>query len=126
MERNNVVGSDTSSHTVTDTNAAIHTSPSKPAHWRLVFSHSLVTEAVLNHKYHGAGTDDDPYAVDFIPHDPRNPMGFSMLKKWTLTLLVAFATLCVSFASSAYTGDLEQVIAEFGCSDEIATLGLSL
>ncbi|MCJ1438100.1 MFS siderochrome iron transporter 1 [Xylographa pallens] len=120
------MGSDTSSHTLTDTNVDIPRRPSKPAHWRLVFSHSLVTEDVLNHKYHGAGTDDDPYVVDFIPHDPRNPMGFSMLKKWTLTLLVAFATLCVSFASSAYTGDLQQVIEEFGCSDEVATLGLSL
>ncbi|MCJ1285899.1 MFS siderochrome iron transporter 1 [Xylographa opegraphella] len=125
MEGNNME-SETSSHTVNDADAAISTHSSKPAHWRVVFSHSLVTDAVLTHKHRGAGTDDDPYVVDFIPHDPRNPMDFSMLKKWTLTLLVAFATLCVSFASSAYTGDLEQVIGEFGCSDEVATLGLSL
>ncbi|KAI4132771.1 MAG: hypothetical protein LQ347_002454 [Umbilicaria vellea] len=97
-----------------------------PAHWRVVASHSLITAAVLNHRYDGAGTEEDPYVVDFIPDDPRNPMGFSNLKKWTITLLVAFATLAVSFVSSAYTGGVEQIIRQFGASQEVVTLGVSL
>ena len=118
--------SETSSHTFTEAAGSTHSKPAQPAHWRVVASHSLLTEAVLNHHYRGAGTEDDPYVVDFIPHDPRNPMGFSMAKKWAITILVAFATLAVAFVSSAYTGGIEQVISQFGCSDEVATLGVSL
>lgn len=116
--------SETSSHTLTEP-GPFH-EDYNPAHWRVVASHSLVTSAVLNHRYDGAGTEQDPYVVDFIPDDPRNPMAFSLLKKWTITLLVAFATLAVSFVSSAYTGGVEQIIRQFGASQEVVTLGVSL
>ena len=53
-------------------------------------------------------------------------MGFSMVKKWSITLLVAIATLAVAFVSSAYTGGINQIIEQFGTSDEIVTLGVSL
>ena len=64
--------------------------------------------------------------VEFIPNDPRNPMGFPMLQKWSITLLVAVATLAVSFASSAYSGGVDQIIMTFGVSDEVVVLGISL
>lgn len=64
--------------------------------------------------------------VEFIPHDPQNPMLFSPLKKWSLTVLVGLATLAVSFNSSAYSGGAQQVIREFGVSTEVFTLGISL
>lgn len=126
-----MMDSETSSHTITEPDGSgDHTKHNvktvKSSHFRIVASHSLITHAVLHHNYRGAGTDDDPYVVDFIPNDPRNPMGWTMLKKWIITLLVAVATLCVSFASSAYTGSIQQVIEEFQCSAEVATLGLSL
>ncbi|MCJ1360589.1 MAG: MFS siderochrome iron transporter 1 [Icmadophila ericetorum] len=101
-------------------------SSNKPSHFHIVASHSLITPAVLAHKYEGSGTEDDPYIVEFIPNDPRNPMGFGQVKKWSITLLVAFATLAVAFVSSAYTGGIEQIIEQFGASDEIVTLGVSL
>lgn len=53
-------------------------------------------------------------------------MGFPMWKKWAITLLVAFATLALAFVSSAYTGGIEQIIEEFGASEEVVTLGVSL
>ncbi len=96
------------------------------SHWRIVASHSLVTPAVLNYSYAGCGTEDEPYLVEFIPDDPRNPMLFSMWKKWTLTILVAIATLAVSFASSAYIGGVRQIIGDFAASQEVAILGVSL
>jgi Major Facilitator Superfamily len=99
---------------------------SRPHHFRLVFSHALVTPAVLHHKYEGSGTEEDPYVVDFIENDPRNPMTFSAVKKWSLTMIVAFATLAVAFVSSAYSGAVEQIIIEFGASQEVVTLGISL
>ncbi len=95
-------------------------------HWRLVVSQSLVTNEVLNHPYKGSGTEADPYVVEFIPHDPRNPMNLPEWKKWFLTVTVAFATLAVAFVSTAYTASITQVIEEFHCSQEIATLGVSL
>lgn len=95
-------------------------------YWKVVASHSLVTPEVLHYRYDGSGTTKDPYNVEFIPRDPRNPLGFSMFKKWTITMLIAFATLAVSFASSAYSGGVAEIMQEFKCSEEIATLGISL
>jgi MFS family permease len=46
--------------------------------------------------------------------------------KWSITQLVAVATLAVAFVSSAYTGGLDKVIVEFGVSQEVVTLGVSL
>ena len=85
-----------------------------------------MTPEVLNHRYAGSGTEDDPYVVEFIPHDPRDPMSFGQVKKWTITILVAIATLAVAFVSSAYSGGTRQIIEEFQCSTEVATLGISL
>ncbi|KIW92621.1 uncharacterized protein Z519_06468 [Cladophialophora bantiana CBS 173.52] len=101
-------------------------SSTKVSHWHLVVSQSLVTEEVLNHRYKGSGTDEDPHIVEFIPSDPRNPMNFPDWKKWALTLSVAFATLAVAFVSTAYTASIKQIIEAFGCSQEVATLGVSL
>ncbi|KAK5940942.1 hypothetical protein PMZ80_006219 [Knufia obscura] len=98
----------------------------KVPHWRLVWSQTLVTDAVLNHQYKGSGTEDDPYLVEFIPNDPRNPMEFSQVKKWFIVMTVAFATLAVAFVSSAYSGATRQIITEFQISQEVATLGISL
>lgn len=119
--------SSTSTLTTNDVESQKHAPLSKSVpHWRLVASQTLITDEVLNHPYKGSGTDDDPFIVEFIPFDPRNPMEFSQWKKWFLTLIVAFATLAVAFVSSAYTASVKQIIAEFGCSEEVATLGVSL
>ena len=98
----------------------------KPSHFQLVFSQSLVTPEVLHHHYAGAGTDADPYVVEFIENDARNPMTFSQPKKWVITLLNSVAALAVTFVSSAYSGAVEQVIEEFHVSQEVVTLGISL
>lgn len=95
-------------------------------HWRLVASQTLITDEVLNHKYKGSGTTEDPYIVEFIRHDPRNPMEWSRSKKWFITMTMAIATLAVSFVAAAFSGGVKQVIDEFHCSQEVATLGISL
>jgi multidrug resistance protein len=98
----------------------------KVPHWRLVASQTLITDAVANYPYNGSGTEDDPYIVEYIPDDPRNPMEFSQIKKWFITLTVAIATLAVAFVSSAYSGGADEVIQTFGVSQEVYTLGVSL
>ena len=100
--------------------------PRRPAHWKLVTSHSLVTKEVLDYGYNGSGTEDDPYVVEFIPDDPRDPMNFPESLKWTITILCAVATLAVTFVSSAYSGGVRQLIVAFDSSEEVILLGISL
>ncbi|KAM0173769.1 hypothetical protein ACHAPC_010266 [Botrytis cinerea] len=98
----------------------------KARHWELVFDQIHVTPEVLNYPYKGSGTEQDPFVVEFIPGDRRNPMNFPMLKKWTITILLAFATLAVSFVSSAYSGGVKEIIETFNVGSEVVTLGVSL
>ncbi|KAL8945257.1 MAG: hypothetical protein Q9211_000216 [Gyalolechia sp. 1 TL-2023] len=117
-----------SSGTLTEPESSRKSKP--PPYFHIVASHvpnsSLVTSEVRSHHYFGAGTEDDPYVVDFLPDDPRNPMGFSMVRKWTITLLVAVVTLAVAFCSSAYSGGIAQIVREFHTSQEVAVLGLAV
>lgn len=118
--------SDTSSNTLTEVDATSMSQQKKPSHWQIVSSHALLSPPVLNHHYRGSGTDEDPYRVEFIQNDHRDPMNFPQWKKWAITLLVAFATLAVAFVSSAYTGGVEQIITDLHTSEEVVILGVSL
>ncbi|EOD47103.1 putative mfs multidrug protein [Neofusicoccum parvum UCRNP2] len=99
--------------------------PRSIPHWKLVVDQALVTPEVLNWKYDGSGTPEDPYVVKWIENDPRNPMTWSKTYKYSISVTMAFATLAVAFCSSAYSGELTGLIVEFGMSQEVATLGLS-
>ncbi|KAH6676857.1 major facilitator superfamily domain-containing protein [Plectosphaerella plurivora] len=98
----------------TDNTAVPAALPKKLPYWRLVIDRAGITEDVLHHDYEGSGTREDPYVISWIPHDPRDPMG------WTL------ATLAVALVSSAYSGGVAEIIAEFDISSEVAILGVSL
>ncbi|KAL3472747.1 major facilitator superfamily domain-containing protein [Aspergillus californicus] len=94
--------------------------------FRMVFEQGVVTQEIIDHKYAGSGTEEDPYSVVWIPNDPRNPMEFSATIKWFLTGMAAIATLAVALVSSAYSGGVAEIEAEFGIGSEVATLGISL
>jgi MFS family permease len=83
-------------------------------------------ERIVEAKYRGSGTVGDPFVVQWLDHDPENPKSYSNLFKWLMTFLLAFMTLCVSLASSAYTGAAGLIIPDFQCSREVFLLGLSL
>ncbi|KAI9728727.1 MAG: hypothetical protein M1828_002833 [Chrysothrix sp. TS-e1954] len=100
--------------------------PKPLPHFKQVFDQGAVTSAVLDWHYDGSGTEEDPFIVTWIDHDPRNPMLYASYKKWLLVLLVAFATLAVAFVSSAYSGGVNEIIEQFGASEEVAVLGISL
>lgn len=91
-----------------------------------VWDQGVVTDEIKNYDYSGSGTDDDPYIVEWIEDDPRNPMTYPTWVKWALVQLVAVATLAVAFVSSAYSGGVAQIMQEFGSSSEVNTLGISL
>ncbi|BDD54389.1 hypothetical protein MAP00_000009 [Monascus purpureus] len=94
--------------------------------YRMVFDQGALTQEVIDRKYAGSGTEDDPYAVVWIPNDPRNPMEFSATIKWFLTSMAAIAALAAALVSSAYSGGITEIEVEFGIDSEVATLGVSL
>ena len=120
------MSSNSSSETLTNVNTNASTKTNRSSHWQILTTHTSISPDVLNHHYPGSGTEDDPYRVEFLPGDERDPQNFSGLKKWSITLLVAVATLAVAFVSSAYTGGVNQIITGFDTSDEVVVLGVSL
>jgi MFS family permease len=100
-------------------------SPTVPL-YRLIVSRSLVTDEVLNHQYNGSGTAEDPYRVEWLENDHRNPLLFPSWIKWLITFLMSVATLSTSFSSSALSGASPQIIAEFKSSKELTIADTSL
>ena len=98
--------------------------PTQLSHFAQVLSQAGITQDVEAFDYKGSGTEEDPYIVEWIPQDPRNPMHYSTAKRWAITGIVAIATLAVALVSSAYSGGAKEVIEEFGCSQEVFTLGI--
>ncbi|KAF2157659.1 MFS general substrate transporter [Myriangium duriaei CBS 260.36] len=98
----------------------------KISHWTMVADQGVITPEVRDYPYKGSGTAEDPYLVEWIPNDPRNPQLFSPLKKWTITALVAIATLAVAFVSSAFSGGVQEILIQFHASYEVGVLGISL
>ncbi|KAF2632041.1 MFS general substrate transporter [Macroventuria anomochaeta] len=96
------------------------------SHWKMILDQGVVTNEIVNWEYEGSGTEEDPYAVEWLPNDPRNPMTFAKTKKWIMAIAVANSVLVVSFCSSAFSGGIQQIMIEFGVSQEIVTLGVSL
>ncbi|KAH0489765.1 hypothetical protein TgHK011_001264 [Trichoderma gracile] len=76
--------------------------------------------------YDGAGTTSDPVIVEFYSDDPENPMNFPPMKKWFIILIVTISVFAVTLTSSAYSGSADEVLAEFQCSTELFSLGISL
>lgn len=96
------------------------------SYFRQLIDQAGVTQSVIDHQYPGKGTDESPYVVDFLAEDSYNPLTFSETRKWTIMLIQATATLAVSFASSAYSGGVREIIMDFGVSQEVVILGVSL
>jgi hypothetical protein len=91
---------------------------------KIVFSDAILTKEVIEHPYNGSGTDDDPYIVRWLENDALDPKNYSLVIKWSLTQILAFSFLCVSFLSSAYTGGIAEIEAKFGGSSALNSLGV--
>lgn len=68
--------------------------PTRVSHWRLVREPALVTREIVTHDWKGEGTTDDPYLIDFIPNDPRNPV--STRKKGSVSSMYIKRYVCPS------------------------------
>ncbi|CAG5188939.1 uncharacterized protein ALTATR162_LOCUS12063 [Alternaria atra] len=95
-------------------------------HFQRVFNQGVLNNDIINYPYRGSGTENDPFLVTWIDNDPGNPMNYSDAMKWSITMLVAIATLAVAFVSSAYSGGVAEILEEFQISQIVGTLGISL
>ncbi|KAI1214617.1 MFS general substrate transporter [Annulohypoxylon truncatum] len=64
--------------------------------------------------------------VTFVPGDPENPKNWSKAYKWYCTMVVAVTCFVVAFSSSVVTADIVGVADEFGVSEEVALLSITL
>jgi MFS family permease len=87
---------------------------------------SQIRDEVLHHRWEGAGTHEDPYLVEFLPGDLENPKNFSEARKWFYTFAVTLSVFNVTFLSSAYSGTVKELKAEFKSSEEAILAGISL
>ena len=60
------------------------------------------------------------------PEDPENPMNWPKTRKYTVTILYAVITFCLTFSSSAFSTATIVTAELFGVSTEVMTLGTSL
>ena len=107
-------------------NADIESGREGIPHFKMILNQGVVTKEMLEYDYEGSGTEEDPYVVEWMENDPRNPMTWGLVKKWTCMVCMAFATLVVAFCSSAFTGGIQQILRGFQVSQEVVTLGVSL
>jgi hypothetical protein len=87
---------------------------------------SFHTRSHSHTQSHLSRTESKKTYVDFVHNDPENPLNFSTAKKWFITGLAVMITILVAAAAGAYAPAMPNLIEEFGCSSEIATLGISL
>lgn len=91
-----------------------------------VDSQADLTEYISPHQS-GFVVDKEGYkVVTFTPGDPSNPRNWSKGYKWLCTLLVSLLCFAVSFGSAVVTGDIEGVMEQFGVSQEVVILTVTL
>jgi len=124
----NIIEEEPPTPTTPTTPVAVTTEPSNEISWfKRQFDHACITPAVLAYRYKGLGTPENPYVVDFLPDDKRNPFLFSAWYKWTITAFKAIAVLAVAFVSTAYASAVGEIVEEFHiASPELAISGISL
>lgn len=72
------------------------------------------------------GKIEDYNLVTFTVGDPGNPKNWSKAFKWYCTLVVAFTCFVVAFTSSVVTPGIEGLQEEFGISETVGLLTVTL
>ena len=71
---------------------------------KLLFDQVRMDDAVQAYPYQGEGTAEKPFMVTWIPDDAGDPMQWSLVRRWVITIVSAITCFAVAFSSSAYTG----------------------
>ncbi|KAE8140003.1 major facilitator superfamily domain-containing protein [Aspergillus pseudotamarii] len=64
--------------------------------------------------------------IQWDEDDPAHPFKRGLTTRWLTVVIISLCSLCVACTSSIYTTTYDQLLNEFHCSQEVATLGLSL
>jgi len=70
--------------------------------------------------------DTRPIYVIFGPHDRDNPRDWAKAKKWYITCFASWLNVMTCLCAGGYSSGVGQLTSEFGVSDEVGTVGLSL
>ena len=60
------------------------------------------------------------------PNDPENPRNFTLKRRTFSTISIIFLAFVSTFGASVYSAGIKGVIEEYGVSEELAILPLSL
>ncbi|KAG9309457.1 major facilitator superfamily domain-containing protein [Chiua virens] len=71
-----------------------------------------------------ASLQTDTFYVDFTDNDPRNPVTYSLIKKWCITLVVCGFTGVTATASSSFAMGNTSMMNDLHCSQLQATIAL--
>ena len=70
------------------------------------------------------GTDVE--LVTFPPGDPENPRNWPAWRKWSIVIVIIVIDLTASFTASGFSPAAKKFAKDFGVTDLVGTLGLSL
>ncbi|KAI0400450.1 MFS general substrate transporter [Xylaria palmicola] len=105
---------------------SIKPAPAKISSWQLLIAQDNVTDEIVRHRYAGSGTPEDPYVVEWLYKDPVDPLTYPIWRKWSITLIMAFSTLAITFASSSLAGADPQLAEYFHAPSLLITADVSL
>jgi DHA1 family multidrug resistance protein-like MFS transporter len=74
----------------------------------------------------GTEKGSDYELVDWTENDPANPRNWSTPKKFFVTFEICLLTTSVYIGSAIYTAGVHGVMTDFGVSEVVAVLGLTL
>jgi hypothetical protein len=91
------------------------------------YTHETAAGNIVTRKFSQATGHQVEYKlVTFEIDDKENPKNWSKLYKWYCTMLIALVCFIVALASSIVTADMEGVSKEFGVSEEVSLLTVTL
>lgn len=82
--------------------------------------------ATPTHTNEATEKGSDVELVDWLENDPANPRNWSTPKKFFVTFEICLLTTSVYIGSAIYTAGVQGVMADFGVSQVVAVLGLTL
>jgi len=90
------------------------------------YTQETISGQIVREVRSNAGKIEKYDLVTFTIDDPENPKNWSKAYKWWCTMCVAVTCFVVAFNSAVVTADLEGVSAEFGVSEEVSLLTITL
>lgn len=89
-------------------------------------SREAETSPLLPEQRNPNSSESNEESLEFQQGDQANPRNWSSFQKWKIIIPITLIDLTVSWAASGYSPATKNFIEDFGVSEEVGTLGLSL